>query len=226
MKLEFRGVTKAYHLQHALDCVTFSASEADIVGIVGPNGAGKTTLIRLAARLTNPSEGNIYLNDKPLKKAHEKRIGLISPFAYLYSDLTVAENLELYSGLYNAAPGLWRQYAEYFDLTEMLNKQIAELSHGQKRRASLARVMLGEPDILLLDEPFLGLDTEATGELKKLIIRLNGEGKTILLATHHFEIAQNIINKLMVLNRGKMIYFDKFEKERASLNNLYIEILK
>lgn len=226
MRLEFQNITKEYHLQRALDMVSFTAQGGDIVGVVGPNGAGKTTLIKLVALLTRPSDGKIIIDGQPIGQIDRGRLGLVSPKAHLYDGLTVAENLELYAKLYRTKSGYWKECAEYFNLTGFMNKLTRELSHGQKRRASLARIMLGDPEILLLDEPFLGLDIEATEEVKNLISGFQQEGRLVIIATHHFEIATNIINRLLVLDHGKLIDFDKFSGENKSLTDFYNGLFK
>lgn len=226
MQLELRKVAKHYHLQRALDGLSFSAKGGEIIGLMGPNGAGKTTLIRLCAMLAKPTDGHILVDDEPLHKIDRGRIGLMSPNTYLYSDLTVQENLELYAKLYRATAERRQECAEHFDLDPLLHRPVCELSHGQKNRASLARVMLGNPDLLLLDEPFLGLDVEATEELLNMIFRLRDRGALVLVATHHFDIAKNLINKLMILNHGTIAHFDDFEKTQNSFVEFYNGVLE
>lgn len=217
MKLEFQSVVKDYHLERALNRVSFSSEGGDVVGIVGPNGAGKTTLIKLCARLLKPNDGKIFLDGK---------VGLLAIDSFLYSDLTVAENLELYAKLGRISNDNRKKYIEYFNLGKMQDKIFRELSFGQKKRVSLARVMLSEPQILLLDEPFLGLDFEAIEELVNLISKLKEEGRLVLISTHHLDVATNIINKLLVLKQGRLLHFGEFDKKVKSLPQLYQEILE
>lgn len=226
MQLEFRNIAKHFHLQRALDGVSFRAQRGEIIGIMGPNGAGKTTLIRLCALLAKPTHGHILVDGDPLHKIDRGRIGLMSPNTYLYTDLTVRENLELYARLYRATAERRQECAEHFDLDPLLDRPVGELSHGQKNRASLARVMLGNPDLLLLDEPFLGLDVEATEELLNMIFRLRDRGALVLVATHHFDIAKNLINKLMILNCGAIVHFDDFANTHESFVGFYNDVLE
>jgi ABC-type multidrug transport system ATPase subunit len=225
MELKFQNVSKEFELLLALDGLSFSAQNRDIVGILGPNGAGKTTLIKLAAHLSKPATGEISVDGIPIGKVDRAKFGLISPNSFLYSDLTVAENLSLYSRLYGKNE-YWRECADYFNLEENLNKLVRNLSHGQKQRAALARVMITDPEILLLDEPFLGLDDQATKELINLILKLRDQERLILIATHNFEIASKIINKLMILDHGKLIHYDQFDNTMGPLHNYYNGLLE
>jgi len=221
MNLYFQGVTKEYADLKAVNHLSFSAEGGDIFAIIGANGAGKTTLIRLAAGLEKPSNGEILFDDIPLREINQGKIGILTTDSYLYSDLTVQENLEFYTDLYRSRKDLWEGYAESFELASILNKVVKELSHGQIRRLSLVRVMLGEPKVLLLDEPFLGLDSEASVELGKMILTFSEKGGVILLATHQFDQASSIVNKVMVLDKGELIYANRFNESTESLSHFY-----
>lgn len=226
MKLEFKNVCKDFDAQRALNGVSFSVESGDILALVGPNGAGKTTLIRIAALLQRQNDGSVELDGQPLHKVGRGKIGLVSTQAFLYNDLTIEENLKLYADLLKAPAGEWERAADYFDLGEMLGKQIKTLSNGQRRRASLARLMLADPKVVLLDEPFLGLDIQATDELKKLIVRLKDEGRLVIVATHDLEIASEISTRLLILKRGKLVHYDRYNSSMGRISAIYAEKLK
>lgn len=226
MRIEFQNIVKDFTLNRALNRVSFSSEGGDVVGLIGPNGAGKTTLIRLLARMARPTAGKIFSDGKPIGNTARGDFGLLAIDSYLYNDLTVLENLNMYARLYGADEGLCTKYIEYFNLGEMQHKIAQELSFGQKKRVSLARVMLGDPKVFLLDEPFLGLDFEATEELALLILKARDDGKLVILATHHLDIAERTINKLMVLKHGNLLHFGAFDGTKMSLSEHYREILE
>lgn len=226
MKLEFRNIVKEYPPSKALNNVSFSCVEGDIVGVLGPNGAGKTTLIRLCACLTRPTSGQIFLNEKIIDKAFPKELGVLSVDSYLYGDLTTLENLVFYAKLSKISKDTVKKYIHYFNLEEFKNKAVKELSFGQKKRVSIARFMLSDSKILLMDEPFLGLDLEATNELVSLIINLGKNDKIVLMTTHQIDIASKMINKLIVLKHGNLIHFGAFDGNKTDLQSFYGDVLQ
>lgn len=226
MKLEFRNIAKEYPPSKALTNVSFSCVEGDVVGVLGPNGAGKTTLIRLCACLTRPTSGQIFLNGKTIDKAFTKELGVLSVDSYLYNDLTTLENLSFYAKLSRVSKDTVKKYIHYFNLEEFKDKAVKELSFGQKKRVSIARLMLNNSKILLMDEPFLGLDFEAINELTSLIINLKKNDKIVLMTTHQIDIASKMINKLVVLKHGNLRHFGAFDGKKTDLQSFYGDVLQ
>lgn len=225
MQLEFQNIVKEYPPVRALTNVSFSCKDGDIAGVLGPNGAGKTTLLKLCACLARPTSGRIFLDGKAIGKVLPGKLGFLSTDSYLYNDMTVLENLSFYAKLNNVSRDLAGKYVHYFNLEEFKDKMVKELSFGQKKRVSLARFMLNDSKILLMDEPFLGLDSEAISEVKNLIAGFKNDGRIVLMATHHIDVAGGIINKLAVLKHGSLIHFGAFDGNGNSLQAQYQDIL-
>ena len=157
--------------------------------ILGPNGAGKTTLMRLVAALSRPTSGRILIEGNDLASQAERirrSLGVISHQTMLYEDLTARENLRFFADLYGVDDVEMRidRVLEEVDLTERIDDLFRTFSRGMKQRLSIARAVIHEPSILLLDEPFTGLDTAARDTLASSILRFRGEGRTIVLVTH------------------------------------------
>lgn len=226
VELESQNIVKEYPPVKALNNVSFSCRDGDVVGVLGPNGAGKTTLLKLCACLLRPTSGRIFLDGKIINKLFPRKLGLLSTDSYLYNDLTALENLFFYAKISNVPKSEIAKYVSYFNLEEFKDKAVRELSFGQKKRVSLARLMLNDSKILLMDEPFLGLDFEAINEVKNLIAGLKNDGRIVLVTTHHVDAAGEIINRLVVLKHGSLIHFDAFDAGKGSLQSQYRSILE
>ncbi|MGH9378664.1 MAG: ABC transporter ATP-binding protein [Terriglobia bacterium] len=209
--LETRNVSKYFGDFPALKSVTLRIAGGEPVLIYGHNGAGKTTLLRMLASLTAPSEGEVLLGGLRMDKhpsACKSKIGFVSHSTFLYDDLTVRENLVLTGKLFNlqaleekvdGALGL-------FGLRDRAAQRVRYLSRGLQQRATLARALLHDPDFLLLDEPFTGLDAESSTGLEALLRRLAEEGKAVVFSTHRFAQGAAIARRCVLLERGRVRY--------------------
>ncbi|RLG43800.1 MAG: ABC transporter ATP-binding protein [Thermoproteota archaeon] len=205
-------VTKKYGDVTALDDVSLSVREGEIFGLLGPNGAGKTTLMEIIVGLRRPDSGKvILLGTDVTKKSNE--IGHIIGFnpqeTMLYDNLTVLENLEFIASLYSFSREKFEErlriLSEMFELSNFLKRRTGKLSGGQKRRASLAASLLHDPPVVVLDEPTVGLDPDARREFWKFIEDMKKEGKTILLSTHYMEEADELCDRVAIMDLGKII---------------------
>lgn len=204
------GLTRKYGTKTAVDGVNLSVREGELFALLGVNGAGKTTTIRMLSCLAVPTAGEAFVDGKSCTKNPEevKRIIGISPQDTAVAErLTVRENLEFMAGLYSAEKALCRErtekMTELFHLGEVLDQQARTLSGGWKRKLSIAMAMIGEPRVLFLDEPTLGLDVLARRELWKLIGRLK-EKRTIILTTHYMEEAEQLSDRIAILQKGRI----------------------
>ena len=200
----FAGVT-------ALDGVELSVVAGDAVAVLGPNGAGKTTLLRLLATLLRPSGGTLRLFGAPVRDggaAARRRIGFLSHQSFLYPDLTAAENLEFYARMFRvpAAVERVRQLLDRVGLTGWAQRPVRMLSRGLEQRCALARALLHSPDLLLLDEPFTGLDVDAASTLCTLLSEVHARGTTLLLTTHDIERAVAVCQRAVILARGRVVW--------------------
>jgi lipooligosaccharide transport system ATP-binding protein len=210
--LEVRGLEKSYAGQAVVRGLDFSIGRGECFGIIGPNGAGKTTSIRLCLGLATPQAGSIRLMgyDVPAQAALARmRVGVVTQFDTLDPDFTVYENLLVYGryfGLRDAQiapriPGL----LEFAALSNKAGARITELSGGMKRRLSLARALIHDPDIVFLDEPTTGLDPQARHLIWDRLKSLLASGKSILLTTHFMDEAERLCQRLMVMDHGRCL---------------------
>jgi heme exporter protein A len=209
--LEIRGLTKRFGPTWALRKVDLTLDAGTFLSVFGPNGAGKTTLIQILATLARPSSGEIYLAGRPLSQAGARlraSIGLVSHQTLLYPDLSAEENLRFYGRLYDL-PGLdtrIEQALAQVDLTGRRYSLVREFSRGMQQRLSIARAILHDPALLLMDEPYTGLDPEAAETLRDILDMLSQQGNTIILTTHNLERGLALCDEVAILARGRVTY--------------------
>jgi ABC-2 type transport system ATP-binding protein len=211
--IETRDLTKKYGDLYALDRLTLKLEQGDVFGFIGPNGAGKTTTMRILATLLNPSWGeasvcgySIYTGSKEIRRA----IGYMPDFFGVYDDMKVIEYLEFFAAAYRIKGPERRkkceQVLELVDLGYKRDALVTSLSRGMTQRLGLARVLLHEPQVLLLDEPASGLDPRARIEMRELIKELRGMNKTIMVSSHILPELADICNKIGIIERGKLLF--------------------
>lgn len=220
--LEARGVFKYFGDFPALIGVTLSIARGEPVLLYGSNGAGKTTLLRVLASLSEPSEGEVLLAGKRVGQqpaAYKSRIGFVSHATFLYGDLTVRENLSLAAKLFDVPTPEKRieTVLDLFSIRDRGGQLTRDLSRGLQQRTTLARALLHDPDFLLLDEPFTGLDAESSAHLERLLRRLADEGKAVIFSTHRFAQSAGIARRCVLLERGRVRFDGAIEEApRAS----------
>ncbi|MEO2090591.1 MAG: ABC transporter ATP-binding protein [Gemmataceae bacterium] len=211
--IECRDLTKKYGDLYALDRLTLKLEQGDVFGFIGPNGAGKTTTMRILATLLNPSWGeasvcghSIYTGSKEIRRS----IGYMPDFFGVYDDMKVIEYLEFFAAAYRIKGPERRkkcdQVLELVDLGYKRDALVTSLSRGMTQRLGLARVLLHEPQVLLLDEPASGLDPRARIEMRELIKELRGMNKTIMVSSHILPELADICNKIGIIERGKLLF--------------------
>ena len=214
--LECDNISKQYGFFFALNKISFHLDEGTILGVIGANGAGKTTLIRILSGLTSLTSGKIVIKGKNYKtndKSIKKIIGTITNKSFLYEELTIYENLKFYSKLYSiydkhTFKEKIERYAEQFNLSDWIFEPISNLSTGMKQKVEIIRILIHNPSILLLDEPFSGLDFNTIKLLIKILTELKEKKKlTIIIATHNIEVVQEICDAILILKRGKISKF-------------------
>lgn len=227
--IEFRGVTKAFGAQRALVGVDLSIGAGEWVALTGPNGAGKTTLLRILATLAQPTSGSVRLfglNPREHGAQIRRQIGYLSHRTLLYPDLSAEQNLRFYARCYglNDSAARIAPLLEQAQLTARRHDLVATYSRGMQQRLALARVLLHAPPLLLLDEPYTGLDTFAAEELTAQLSQLHGAGCTLVLATHTWEGETFPAQRALILQRGRLIH-DAPLGERAAFPALYRQVV-
>ncbi len=209
--LELRDVSKHFGDFQALNGVCLRVEPGDSILLYGPNGAGKTTLLRVLSTLARPSEGKVLYADADVlahPAAAKAAIGFVSHTTFLYGELTARENLEFVGKLFGLTDSPQRVTGalDLFHLRERAETPVRELSRGYQQRVSLARAFLHDPQFLLLDEPFTGLDAASTESLQAVMQHLQGQGKALIFSTHDFEQGKAIARRLVALEAGKVRY--------------------
>jgi len=199
------GVTKNYGAVRALQAVNFSVRAGEVVSLLGPNGAGKTTAVKLLLGLIQPNSGKVRVFDgNPTNPENRMRTGAMLQVGRVPETLRVREHIDLFSTYYENPLPL-AEVLTIAGLEKLRDRKYAELSGGQKQRVLFALAICGDPDLLFLDEPTVGLDVEARRLLWDEIRRLVDRGKTVLLTTHYLQEADALADRVVVLNQGQII---------------------
>jgi len=210
--LETKGLCKAYDGQQVVRDVALAVPVGECFGLLGPNGAGKTTTLRLCLGLTDPDAGEVRLLDHEVpRQAREARtrVGVVPQFDNLDPDFSVAENLLVYARYFglrdkDIAPRI-PDLLEFAGLAGRAESKIRTLSGGMKRRLTLARALVNDPQLLFMDEPTTGLDPQARHLIWERLRRLTQEGRTIVLTTHFMEEAERLCNRVAIMDGGRLI---------------------
>src|SRR6185503_13614590 len=208
--LSARALRKSYDGAEVLSGVDLAVAPGECFGLLGPNGAGKTTTLKLCLGLIEPDAGEIQLLGKPVpRQAREARagVGVVPQFDNLDPDFTVAENLRVYSSYFGIADIRERIPAllDFAGLSGRSDAKISALSGGMKRRLTLARALVNDPQVVFMDEPTTGLDPQARHLIWERLRRLTQEGKTLVLTTHFMEEAERLCHRLAIMDKGRII---------------------
>src|SRR5437016_2419706 len=223
--LELRHVTKRFSGIPAVDDVSFTAPAGEITGYLGPNGSGKSTTLKMITALIEPSEGQILYQGQPIERdliAYQQILGYVPEEPYLYPHLTGAEYLEMVGQLRGLPE---KPLAEkiggllnLFSLHEDRYVAISSYSKGMRQKVLLAAALLHNPEIILLDEPFSGLDVNSALVLRSLIAELAARGKVILFSTHDLDIVERVSSRVVILHKGRVVANDSIEHLRTLMS--------
>ena len=213
--IETRDLTKKYGELYAIKSIDLNLSRGDLFGFIGPNGAGKTTTMKILATLLNPTWGEAYVGGNSIytrPREIRRMIGYMPDFFGVYDDMKVIEYLEFFAAAYRIrGPQRRKVCDEVLDLVELGYKRealVTSLSRGMTQRLGLARVLLHDPQVLLLDEPASGLDPRARIEIRTLLKRLGTLGKTIMVSSHILPELADVCNKVGIIERGELVFND------------------
>lgn len=213
--LNVQGLEKTFGRRKVVNGVSFRVDEGEIVGLLGPNGAGKSTSFRMTCGLVLPDRGRIELNgldvtDWPMfQRARDGRMGYLAQEASVFRKLTVEQNLSAMLELLGAPPEPRRQRTEellqQFDITHIRRSRAAKLSGGERRRLEIARCLVSEPRIIMLDEPFAGIDPVTVQSIKKVIESLRASGISILITDHAADVILSFVDRCYVISKGEVL---------------------
>jgi ABC-2 type transport system ATP-binding protein len=207
MSIEVQNISKNYGAQKALDNVSFSVKNGEIVGFLGPNGAGKSTLMKILTTYIASDEGTASVNGNDVvtsQKAVQKSVGYLPEHNPLYLDLYVKEYLAFNADVYKVAKSRIQEVIELTGLTPESHKKIGQLSKGYRQRVGLATALLHDPDVLILDEPTTGLDPNQLVEIRQLIKNV-GRDKTVFLSTHIMQEVEAICDRVIIIDKGVIV---------------------
>ena len=227
--IEVNNLTKKFNGKTVLNSISFEVKEGEIFGYLCPNGAGKTTTMRIILGLLRPASGNALVMGKNLGNDEElrKRVGVVLESDGLYDRLTAYDNLDYYAQLYDVhdRKERIRELLEFVGLYEQGKEKVGKFSKGMKRKLSLVRSLIHEPDILFFDEPSTGLDPEAQRMVRDLILRLSKEEKrTVFLNSHDLDEVQRICTRIAILQKGEIKAYDTVEILRKKFSKPVVEI--
>jgi ABC-2 type transport system ATP-binding protein len=217
----------------AVDDISFEVESGEIFGFLGPNGAGKTTTIRMLTTILLPSSGKITIFDLqrgPDDLAIKQLMGIVPEMANVYNDLTALQNLQLMGELYDVPKKLRNTRAEelltQFDMYDMKNVRAKQFSKGLRQRLLLCMALIHSPKILFLDEPTSGLDVQSSRIIKNLIKDYNKQGTTVFLTTHNMDVANELCDRIAIINKGKIIELDTPESLKQLITDIQtLEVL-
>ena len=233
--LEIKNVSKTYNNKtKANDNISLVIETGDIYGFIGHNGAGKTTLLKAISGIINFDEGDILINQKSIKNEPmeaKKQIAYIPDNPDIYESLTGIQYLDFIADVFlvdlNERKILIDKYAEMFEMTDVLNNPISSYSHGMKQKVVIMGALIHNPKIILLDEPFVGLDPKASYLLKEVFKELCTKGALIFFSTHVLEVAEKLCNKVAIIKQGKIVSSGSTESviKDNSLEEIFLELL-
>ena len=235
--LEVIGLSKIFNNKDAVKDISFKVNKNEIIGILGPNGCGKTTTIGMILGLLKPSNGKVLINGIEIEKKRVdllNQLNFISPYIELPKKLTVKQNLEVYGRLYDVKnlKKKIEMLSEKLRLSEIINKLTGELSSGQKNRVSLAKSIINNPAVLLLDEPTASLDPETGDFVRSFLESYQKENKaSILLASHNMSEVERLCSSVLMMNKGSIVDSGKPEQlikkhGRKNMEEVFLKITR
>ncbi len=244
--IDVHNLTKKFRENIAVENLTFHVDKGEIFGLLGPNGAGKTTTVRMLCSLIAPTSGSVSINGYDIANVEgsmkaRKVIGLVPDNVGLYDSLSAVDNLEFYGRMYETPEKLVKEniekYLRMLDLWEKRNQTVGTYSKGMKQKVAVARAIVHDPEILIMDEPTANLDPEASKTIRDFILELKRENRTIMLNTHNLDEAQKICTKIGVLktrlvaldtpaNLEKSLSGNRTSIMLAEINNKILQTVK
>jgi len=216
-------VTKSYGSKTAVDGITLEVRAGEVFAFLGPNGAGKTTTIKMIVGLLHEDQGNVMVCGQSMYSnglAAKARIAYVPDQPFVYEKLTGREFLNFVREMYNIPPSIAKErindFAQRLDMSPFLDRLCEGYSHGMKQKVVLAAALLHDPDVMVVDEPMVGLDPRTVRIVKDLFVERAQRGKTVFMSTHTLEVAEAIADRIGIINKGKLITVGTFEDLKAA----------
>jgi len=229
LTVELQQVCKSYDRVVAVDGLSFTIPPGTIFGLLGPNGAGKTSTIRMMIGITMPDAGVVRLFGEPFTRKHLQRVGYLPEERGLYKKMRVLEHLVLLGRLHGLsaaeAARRARHWCERLEIAEKLQKKVEELSKGMQQKIQFIAALMHDPDFIIMDEPFSGLDPVNTVLLKNVLLEMKHAGKTILFSTHQMEQVERLCDSITLIDGGRAVLQGDLRQIKSSYgrNNVQIE---
>ena len=232
--IEIKNVSKSYNgKKKALDNVSFKVNDGEIFAFIGHNGAGKTTLIKMIIGILDFDEGDILIDNKSIKTNTiecKKIMSYVPDNPDMYENMKAIDFInfvcDMYETPYEIRKNNIDKYAKMFELTDKLNNDISSFSHGMKQKVALIAALAHNPKILIMDEPFVGLDPKAVYDVKEIMKEMTKSGKTIFFSTHILDVAEKLCDRVAIIKNGKIVKIGKMKdiKGDESLEEVFLEL--
>ena len=232
--IEIKNVSKSYDgKKKALDDISFKINNGEIFAFIGHNGAGKTTMIKSIIGILNFDEGDILINDKSIKKEPiecKKMMAYVPDNPDLYENMKAINFINFICDMYEVSEEDRKErilkYSKLFEIDDKLNYDISSFSHGMKQKVAIIASLAHDPDILIMDEPFVGLDPKAVYDMKEIMKKMVNNGKTIFFSTHILDVAEKICDRVAIIKDGKIVKVGKMKdiKGDESLEQVFLEL--
>ena len=231
--IKIKGVSKYYGKKKALDNVSFEVKEGEIFAFIGHNGAGKTTLIKSICGILDFDEGEILIDGKSIKDEPiecKKKMAYVPDNPELYEDMKAIAYINFVCDMYDVPSEIRernvRRYAEMFGMENELNNTLSAFSHGMKQKVALIAALSHEPKVLIMDEPFVGLDPKAIFDMKEVMRQIVKDGGTIFFSTHILDMAEKLCDRVAIVKKGQLVKVGDMKKIRGdkSLEKVFLEL--
>ena len=233
--IEIKNVTKKYGDKTAIKDITFNVEDGEIFAFIGHNGAGKTTLIKAIVGIHDFNEGDILINGKSIKENPlecKKEMAYVQDNPELYDNMKAIDFINFICDMYEIDETTRKanieKYSKVFEMEDKLGDPISSYSHGMKQKCALIAALAHDPKILIMDEPFVGLDPKAVFDMKEIMNEMVKEGKTIFFSTHILDVAEKLCSRVAIINKGKLEKVGKMKEVRGdkSLEKVFLELDK
>lgn len=232
--IEIKNVTKIYNGEkNAVDNISFTVNNGEIFTFIGHNGAGKTTTIKSIVGILDFEEGDILINGKSIKKSPiecKKQMAYVPDNPDLYENMKAIDFINFICDMYEVSKEVREEninkYAKMFEMQEKLDDYISSFSHGMKQKIALIAAFVHNPDVLIMDEPFVGLDPKAVFDIKEVMKDMCKQGKTIFFSTHILEVAEKLCDRVAIIKQGKIVKIGNMKEIKGdeSLEQVFLEL--